>query len=156
TVIDTGGPDPAETGIAATGEGVLVNSGRFTGMASAHAITGVTEDLTRRGLGEPAAIYRLRDWLLSRQPYLGAPIPIIPCAACGQVPVPDDQLPVRLPATGYDLRPADDRSPLASATAWVNTTCPRCGGRAHRDTDTMDTFVDSSWYFLRYPDPAFS
>lgn len=154
-VVDTGEPDPAETGTATTGEGVLVASGDFTGMPSTQAITAVAEELRRRGVGEPAVTYRLRDWLLSRQRYWGTPIPIIHCDTCGEVPVPDEELPVRLPDSGYELRPGDGKSPLSTATDWVNVSCPSCGGAARRDTDTMDTFVDSSWYFLRYPNPHY-
>jgi leucyl-tRNA synthetase len=154
-VIDTGEPDPAETGIATSGEGALVNSGEYTGVGSKDAITAITADLERRGVGTKAVTYRLRDWLLSRQRYWGTPIPIIHCPGCGLVPVPDDQLPVRLPETGYQLRPEDGKSPLESAEEWVRVACPSCGGEARRDTDTMDTFVDSSWYPLRYPNPHY-
>jgi leucyl-tRNA synthetase len=150
-VVDTGEPDPNDTGIATTGGGVLVNSGPYDGKPKQDAIAAIAANLQRDGHGEAAITYRLRDWLLSRQRYWGCPIPIVHCSACGEVPVPDDQLPVELPSTGYDLRPEGGRSPLESATEWVATTCPRCGGAATRDTDTMDTFVDSSWYFLRYP-----
>ncbi|NUS44973.1 MAG: leucine--tRNA ligase [Mycobacteriaceae bacterium] len=150
-VLDTGEPDPATTGVAAAGDGTLVNSGAFDGLRKAAAIQAVTADLEQRGVGAAAVTYRLRDWLLSRQRYWGTPIPIIHCETCGQVPVPDDQLPVRLPETGYELRPSGGKSPLASAEDWVRVDCPRCGAAARRDTDTMDTFVDSSWYFLRFP-----
>ncbi|SES39900.1 leucine--tRNA ligase [Actinokineospora terrae] len=155
-VLDTGEDDPATTGVATAGDGTLVNSGRFDGLAKADAIEAVTADLQERGAGERAVIYRLRDWLVSRQRYWGTPIPIIHCPSCGEVPVPDDQLPVRLPETGYELRSADGASPLESATEWAAVDCPSCGGAARRDTDTMDTFVDSSWYFLRYPDPTYT
>jgi leucyl-tRNA synthetase len=154
-VLDTGEPDPVETGVATAGDGVLVNSGRYNGMRKADAIAAITADLSSRGLGEATVAYRLRDWLLSRQRYWGTPIPIIHCPSCGEVAVPDDQLPVRLPKTGYQLRPEGGVSPLQSATDWVNVSCPSCGGPAQRDTDTMDTFVDSSWYFLRYPNPSY-
>jgi leucyl-tRNA synthetase len=154
-VVDTGEPDPAETGVATTGDGVLVNSGPYDGLGKHEAIERITADLAARGGGKAAVNYRLRDWLLSRQRFWGAPIPIVHCAQCGEVPVPDDQLPVELPdLRGQDLAPKGV-SPLASATDWVQTTCPRCGGPATRDTDTMDTFVDSSWYFLRYCSPTY-
>jgi leucyl-tRNA synthetase len=150
-VVDTGGPDPAETGIATSGEGTIVNSGKYDGMAKADAIPAIAADLAAAGNGEAAVTYRLRDWLLSRQRYWGCPIPIVHCPSCGEVEVPDDQLPVELPTSGYELRPEGGKSPLESATDWVQTKCPTCGGDAQRDTDTMDTFVDSSWYYLRYP-----
>jgi leucyl-tRNA synthetase len=150
-VIDTGGADPAETGIATTGDGRLINSGRYDGMSKDEAIAAITSDLQAEGRGEAAVTFRLRDWLLSRQRYWGCPIPIIHCSACGEVPVPEADLPVELPTSGYELRPSGGQSPLSSATDWVSVTCPHCAGPAMRDTDTMDTFVDSSWYFLRYP-----
>ena len=152
-VVETGLPDPAETGIATSGEGTLVNSGPIDGLPKAEAIAAINEILADRGLGRAAVSYRLRDWLVSRQRFWGAPIPVVYCAACGEVPVPDEQLPVVLPdLRGQDLVPKGV-SPLAAATDWVNTECPKCGGPAKRDTDTMDTFVDSSWYFLRYCSP---
>jgi leucyl-tRNA synthetase len=123
-------------------------------MRKDEAIAAIAEDLRRDGHGEPAVTYRLRDWLLSRQRYWGCPIPIVHCSACGEVAVPDEDLPVELPLTGYELRPGGGRSPLESATEWLNPKCTSCGGDATRDTDTMDTFVDSSWYFLRYPSAA--
>jgi leucyl-tRNA synthetase len=155
-VVDTGGPDPAETGQATPGEGTLVNSGPLDGLSKADAIQAITGILAERGLGRAAVSYRLRDWLVSRQRFWGAPIPILYCEGCGEVPVPEEDLPVQLPdLRGQDLAPKGV-SPLAAATEWVNTTCPKCGGPAKRDTDTMDTFVDSSWYFLRYCSPGYT
>ncbi|MBA2239670.1 MAG: leucine--tRNA ligase, partial [Solirubrobacterales bacterium] len=129
----------------------LINSGEFTGVSSVDAKRGIVESLARRGLGKPAVNYRLRDWLLSRQRYWGCPIPIVYCDRCGIVPVPAEQLPVELPDTD-DYAPKG-QSPLAAVEDWVNTDCPACDGPARRETDTMDTFVDSSWYFIRYLDP---
>ncbi|MCO5974537.1 leucine--tRNA ligase [Actinoallomurus soli] len=155
-VVHTGEADPGETGIATPGEGELVNSGPLDGLTKSAAIPRIVEILEERGLGKAAVNYRLRDWLISRQRFWGTPIPIIHCDACGEVPVPDDQLPVRLPddLRGADLAPKGV-SPLAAADNWVNVQCPKCGGPAKRDTDTMDTFVDSSWYFLRYCSPGY-
>jgi leucyl-tRNA synthetase len=154
-VVDTGEPDPAETGVATHGDGTLINSGPLDGLPKADAIARITEILAADGQGQGAVNYRLRDWLVSRQRFWGTPIPILYCEGCGEVPVPDDQLPVVLPnLRGQDLQPKGV-SPLAAATDWVNTDCPKCGGPARRDTDTMDTFVDSSWYFLRYCSPHY-
>jgi leucyl-tRNA synthetase len=154
-VVDSGDDDPAATGVATHGAGVLINSGEFDGIDTAQAAALIVERLADAGLGEAAITYRLRDWLLSRQRYWGTPIPVIHCGQCGVIPVPEDQLPVLLPDCGYDLRPADGRSPLASAAEWVEVACPKCASPARRDTDTMDTFVDSSWYFMRYPSVDF-
>jgi leucyl-tRNA synthetase len=131
------------------GEGRMVNSGPYDGLHSTEGRPRVTADLAARGLGEAAVNYRLRDWLVSRQRYWGCPIPIVHCPSCGEVRVPDDQLPVPLPEDVTDFRPKG-RSPLATVASWVDVRCPSCGGPAKRETDTMDTFVDSSWYFLRY------
>jgi len=154
-VVDTGLPDPAETGVATAGDGAYVSSGPLDGLADKTAgIARIVEQLQDDGVGETAVTFRLRDWLLSRQRYWGAPIPIIHCPGCGEVAVPDDQLPVELPhLSGAALAPKGT-SPLASATDWVNVACPQCGEPAKRDTDTMDTFVDSSWYFFRYCSPG--
>jgi leucyl-tRNA synthetase len=154
-VVDTGEPDPAETGIATHGDGSLINSGPLDGRSKADAIARITAIMEAEGQGRAAVNYRLRDWLLSRQRFWGTPIPIVYCASCGEVPVADDQLPVVLPdLRGQDLVPKGV-SPLAAAQDWVNTECPKCSGPARRDTDTMDTFVDSSWYFLRYCSPHY-
>ena len=150
-VVETGEEDPNETGIATGGDGKLVNSGSLNGLSKAEAIAQINTQLEKDGLGKSARNYRLRDWLVSRQRYWGTPIPIIHCPKCGEVGVPADQLPLLLPdAAGLDLKPKG-QSPLAAATDWVNVACPKCGTAAMRDTDTMDTFVDSSWYYLRYP-----
>ena len=153
-VVDTGEEDPAVSGVATTGEGTLVNSGELDGLDKTAALARAIEIIEERGTGEGTVNYRLRDWLLSRQRFWGAPIPIIHCPDCGEVPVPQDQLPVLLPSdvSGEQLAPKG-QSPLASIESWVNTDCPSCGGAAKRDTDTMDTFVDSSWYYMRYISP---
>jgi leucyl-tRNA synthetase len=151
TVVETGEEDPMASGIATHGDGVMINSGSLNGLKKVEAIAAITKELEAKGLGKSSRNYRLRDWLVSRQRYWGTPIPIVHCDKCGEVAVPADQLPLTLPdAKGLDLKPKG-QSPLAAATDWVNTKCPTCGGPALRDTDTMDTFVDSSWYFLRYP-----
>jgi leucyl-tRNA synthetase len=156
-VLDTGEEDPAVSGKATAGEGTLINSGVLDGMPKTEAIPAAIDMLEKQGTGEKFVNFRLRDWLLSRQRFWGTPIPIIHCPACGEVPVPDEQLPVTLPADlrGEDLSPKGT-SPLAAAEAWVNVDCPNCHGPAKRDTDTMDTFVDSSWYFLRFVSPQYT
>jgi leucyl-tRNA synthetase len=152
-VVDTGEPDPNLSGVATAGDGVMVNSGELDGLKKAEAIAKITESLAAKGLGKKAKNFRLRDWLISRQRYWGTPIPIIHCEACGEVPVPTESLPVKLPdSKGLDLAPKGT-SPLGGASDWVNVNCPSCGAAAKRDTDTMDTFVDSSWYFLRFLSP---
>jgi leucyl-tRNA synthetase len=132
-------------------DGTLVNSDGFDRMPAEEAKQAIVEKLHGEGRGAPAVSHRLRDWSFGRQRYWGCPIPILYCDACGEVPVPDEQLPVVLPEV-EDYRPKG-KPPLATATEWLHTTCPRCGGPATREADTMDTFVDSSWYFLRYVDP---
>ncbi|MDP2210267.1 MAG: leucine--tRNA ligase [Candidatus Aquicultor sp.] len=133
------------------GEGVMVNSGPFDGTPQAQGVTKVTEYLKERGVGEAAVNYRLRDWLISRQRYWGNPIPMVYCDSCGVVPAKEEDLPIRLPddveITG------SGGSPLARHESFIHTACPACGGAARRETDTMDTFIDSSWYFLRYCSP---
>src|SRR5581483_7627325 len=131
-------------------DGRLIASGDFSGMSSARARKAIADRLVALGLGEPKVNYRLRDWLVSRQRYWGTPIPIVYCETCGEVPVPDDRLPVMLPA---NVPITGEGSPLANDSAFSNTTCPKCGGPAKRESDTMDTFFESSWYYLRYLDP---
>ncbi len=148
-----GGSDAADDEqLPYSGDGVLVNcSEQFDGLPNRDALAEIVRWLDVEGKGHSSVNYKLRDWLVSRQRYWGAPIPIVYCEKCGVVPVPDDRLPVELPEID-DYTPKG-RSPLAAAEDWVNTTCPDCAGPARRETDTMDTFVDSSWYFLRYCDP---
>ncbi|WP_424824115.1 leucine--tRNA ligase [Rothia aeria] len=158
TVLDVeGAEDPAESGIATAGDGVLINSGELTGLPKAEAIAKATELVEAAGTGEGKVIYRLRDWLLSRQRFWGTPIPVIHCEDCGEVLVPEEQLPVLLPDNlrGEQLAPKG-QSPLAAADDWAMVPCPQCGKSARRDSDTMDTFVDSSWYFLRYVSPHYA
>jgi leucyl-tRNA synthetase len=139
-------------GLPYTGDGPLVNSNpEFDGLQNRKALTEIVRWLDREGKGHASVNYRLRDWLISRQRYWGCPIPVLYCDSCGMVPVPDEQLPVELPDI-EDYAP-QGRSPLAAAEDWVSTKCPSCDGPARRETDTMDTFVDSSWYFMRYCDP---
>jgi len=136
---------------AYAGDGKLVNSGAFDGMTVADGKRAIVEWLAGRSLGEAKVNYRLHDWCVSRQRYWGPPIPIVHCAVCGPVAVPEDQLPVELPYV-EDFKPDDSGvSPLARVKSWYETTCPRCGGPARRETDVSDTFLDSAWYFLRYP-----
>jgi leucyl-tRNA synthetase len=146
-------PDPDDMTEAYPHEGVMVNSGPFDGTPSPSSIGVVASWLAapEQGFGRPAVTFRLRDWLVSRQRYWGPPIPIIHCPACGEVPVPDDELPVLLPED-VDFQPGGE-SPLARHPTWKFVSCPRCGGEAQRDTDTLDTFVDSSWYYFRYCSP---
>jgi leucyl-tRNA synthetase len=149
-VIDTGLEDPNTSGIATDGDGKVINSGSITGLAKDEATSKIISELAAKKLGKATKNYRLRDWLISRQRFWGTPIPIIHCDSCGLVPVPQSQLPVELPdAKGLDLKPKGT-SPLGAASDWVNVACPKCHAPAKRDADTMDTFVDSSWYFLRY------
>jgi len=136
---------------AYAGSGTMVNSGRFDGLSTEKGYEAVCDLLEEKGWGKRTVVYRLRDWLISRQRYWGAPIPIIYCDKCGVVPVPEDDLPVLLPPDA-EFKPSGE-SPLKYCRSFVSTTCPRCGGRARRETDTMDTFMCSSWYFLRYISP---
>jgi leucyl-tRNA synthetase len=137
-----------------TDDGTLIDSGNFTGLSSSSARKKITEELISKGLGNFQKTYRLHDWILSRQRYWGAPIPIVKCGKCGFQSVPEKDLPVKLPPL-KDYKPTDDgRSPLAKAEKWLKVKCPKCGDSAERETDTMDTFVDSSWYFMRYTDPS--
>jgi leucyl-tRNA synthetase len=159
-IVRTVQPEEGFDGKAYTGDGPAINSANdeisLDGLPIDEAKTRIIDWLQDKGLGERTINYRLRDWLLSRQRYWGAPIPIIHCPTCGEVPVPEDQLPVELPdLRGAALAPKGV-SPLASVREWVEVACPKCGGDAERDTDTMDTFVDSSWYFLRYCSPGYT
>lgn len=152
-VIQPGGEllDPATMTCAYVDDGVMTNSAKFTGLGNREAIPTIIDWLAEKEIGKATVNYRLRDWLLSRQRYWGAPIPIVYCDTCGTVPVPEDQLPVRLPEV-VEFRP-EGESPLAACDEFMQTKCPKCGGPARRESDTMDTFVDSSWYYLRYASP---
>jgi leucyl-tRNA synthetase len=150
-IVRTVDPGPAWDGEAYLGDGTTFNSDFLDGLDRAGAIERINSWLEEKGIGERAIQFRLRDWLISRQRYWGCPIPMIECPTCGLVPVPRDQLPVTLPEVD-DYAPMG-KSPLAAVEDWVATTCPSCGGSAQRETDTMDTFVDSSWYYFRYADP---
>ncbi|RLB07631.1 MAG: leucine--tRNA ligase [Deltaproteobacteria bacterium] len=145
--------DPATMTEAYTGDGIMVNSGPFDGMDNRQAMEAITDYLQQKGIGRRAVNYRLRDWGISRQRYWGAPIPIIYCDRCGVQPVPEEDLPVVLPLD-VELS-GSGRSPLPELQSFVETTCPRCGGAAKRETDTMDTFVESSWYFSRFTCPDY-
>ncbi len=138
---------------AYTGDGIMINSGEFDGLDNRVAMERITDHLAEKGGAKRVVHYRLKDWLISRQRYWGAPIPMIHCERCGTVPVPEEDLPVLLPDDVDFIPRGDGKSPLAASAEFVNTVCPGCGGPASRDTDTMDTFVDSSWYFLRYLSP---
>jgi leucyl-tRNA synthetase len=146
-VVEVIAPESGPQGVgdlAYTERGAMVNSGRFDGLSGSAGFDAVADELEQRGIGTRVTRYRLRDWLISRQRYWGCPIPIVHCDVCGLVPIPEDQLPVVLP---------HENRPLADNPAFYETKCPRCGRDARRDTDTMDTFIDSSWYFLRYTSP---
>lgn len=131
------------------GEGSLINSGNFNGLKSQETREKITKYLEKKGLGKKTVQYKLKDWLISRQRYWGTPIPIIYCKKCGIIPIPENQLPIKLP----EKVRFGKGNPLSTAKSWINVKCPRCGNNARRETDTMDTFVNSSWYYLRYCDP---
>src|SRR5262249_50666294 len=138
---------------ASIGEGVMVQSGPFTGMPSAAGRKEIVKWLEAQGLGRATVNYKLRDWVFSRQRYWGEPIPIVNCAKCGLVPVDEKDLPVRLPAVERYQPTGTGESPLAAIAEWVHVKCPKCGGDASRETDTMPQWAGSSWYFLRYASP---
>lgn len=146
-------PEDSDTVGVYHGEGILTNSGNFDGMSTSEAREEVVAWLEQQGIGASKTTYKMRDWLISRQRYWGAPIPVIHCAEHGAVAVPEDQLPVVLPEVEDYAPKGDGKSVLASVADWVNTECPTCGGPAMRETDTMDGYACSSWYMLRYTDP---
>ncbi len=145
-------PDAVEWGQAYVEPGVMVHSAQFDGLSNTEALQGIADWFVERGVGDRRVNYRLRDWLISRQRYWGTPIPVLYCERDGIVPVPEDQLPVVLPED-VEFQAAAGENPLKLSESFVNTTCPTCGGPAKRETDTMDTFMDSSWYFIRYASP---
>ena len=145
--------DGSELTEAYLGDGFMTNSGRYEGMTNDEGMDAIASDIERYSWGQRAVSYRLRDWLISRQRYWGTPIPIVYCDRCGVVPVPEEQLPVHLPSDA-EFKPTGE-SPLASNQEFVNTDCPQCAGPARRETDTMDTFMDSSWYMMRYVSPHY-
>ena len=154
TVIQPLEMDEEQTSEAAvTGLGKMIASGPFSGLTSEVGMQAVEQELARSGAGGRKIQYRMRDWLISRQRYWGTPIPIVYCADCGEMPVPEDQLPVLLPALDDFSPDGSGRSPLARVAEFVHTTCPKCGGPAERETDTMGGFACSSWYFLRFTSP---
>ena len=148
--IDWDGKEPTE---AYLGNGFMTNSGAYEGMTDEEGMAAIADDVEKNGWGQRTTSYRLRDWLISRQRYWGTPIPIVYCDSCGAAPVPESELPVLLPEDA-EFKPTGE-SPLAEHEAFRNTVCPKCGGPGRRETDTMDTFIDSSWYMLRYVSPRF-
>ena len=148
--IEWDGREPRE---AYAADGFMTNSGPYDGMTNGEGTEAISNDVERKGWGHRAVSYRIRDWLISRQRYWGTPIPMVYCDQCGTVPVPEKQLPVLLPPDA-EFKPTGE-SPLASNSEFVNTLCPTCGSAARRETDTMDTFFDSSWYMLRYVSPQY-
>ena len=148
-----GAVDVNEAAFTDVATGRMVNSGFLTGMEVAEAKKAITEYLEKEGIGSPKTNYKLRDWVFSRQRYWGEPIPIVKCEKCGYVPIPEDQLPLELPEVESYMPTDNGESPLAAMRSWVETTCPCCGGRAERETDTMPQWAGSSWYFIRYIDP---
>ncbi|HEX6384380.1 MAG TPA: leucine--tRNA ligase [Anaerolineae bacterium] len=156
-VVEVISPDGRPHGVEScfTGYGVMINAAKYSGMTSDEGSARIIADLEAKKLGRRQITYKMRDWLISRQRYWGAPIPIVHCPECGTVPVPEEALPLLLPDTADFAPTGDGRSPLARIDEWVNTTCPQCGGPARRETDTMDGFACSSWYFLRFANPHY-
>jgi leucyl-tRNA synthetase len=155
-ILPPGQAAPAELEAAYTGEGFMTASGAFSGLPSPEGAARIAAELESRGAGRKTVHYRMRDWLISRQRYWGAPIPIVYCPECGEVAVPEDQLPVLLPEMA-DFQPdGSGRSPLARVSEFAHTSCPSCGGAAERETDTMGGFACSSWYFLRFTNPSYA